>query len=94
MLNTMPRNKFIDDEVYCSDDDRSKSGEQYTDSYEENDDFINDSMTEGEENEIYDVHVYGNSDQYCDEEVGNDDDALGFSEISMNGMVVFLTNGI
>ena len=90
----MPRNKFIDDEVYCSDDDRSQSGMQYTDSYEENDDFINDSMTEGEENEIYDVHVYGNSDQYCDEEVGNDDDALGFSEISMNGMVVFLTNGI
>jgi len=90
----MPRNKFIDDEVYCSDDDRSQSGMQYTDSYEENDDFINDSMTEGEENEIYDVHVYGNSDQYCDEEVGNEDDALGFSEISMNGMVVFLTNGI
>ena len=90
----MPRNIFIDDEVHCSDDDRSVSGTQCTDSYKDNDDFINDSSSEEEENEIYDVHVYGNSDQYCDEEVGNDDDALGFSEISMNGMVVFLTNGI
>jgi hypothetical protein len=71
----MPRNKFIDDEVYCSDDDRSQSGEQYTDSYEENDDFINDSMTVGEENELRVVRV--NNDDYFDERAGNDDGAMG-----------------
>ena len=75
----MPRNIFIDDEVHCSDDDRSVSGTQCTDSYKDNDDFINDSSSEEEENEIYDVPVHGNNDQYCDIEVGNDDDAMSIT---------------